>query len=301
MKGLVCFLVTFVLFLSALRPFVLNFVRIFCPYFLYLSAFILLFVLIFSCPHYSFVLILSLPVRLLFLYLTCPHFLSSLFLLCSSVKFLLFVLILFQKRMDVLTWIYSMSATRLLADFDCLRLGVTDSSKHLDLCRAYHITPGASAWGDFVCLTLQTQFLSRYSRECKFCKVEHVVSVPCPNHPNGGESPAAVSSPIEIPPGYRRRADPTAEAPYVHHSFYLRSSRGYPYGPGSRVSFTSCVWQEIPRPDPFHRHYVSFSPVLILFFCPFPASILIVSIFCFHIVTFVLTPKILFIGHGFAL
>ena len=175
-----------------------------------------------------------------------------------------------------------MSATRLLADFDCLRLGVTDSSKHLDLCRAYHITPGASAWGDFVCLTLQTQFLSRYSRECKFCKVEHVVSVPCPNHPNGGESPAAVSTPIEIPPGYRRRADPTAEAPFVHHSFHLRSSRGYPYGPGSRVSFTSCVWQEIPRPDPFHRHYVSFSPVLILFFCPFSASILIVSILCFH-------------------
>ena len=155
-----------------------------------------------------------------------------------------------------------MSASQLLADFDGLRLGVTDSSRHQDLCRSYHITPGASAWGDFVCLTLQSQFLSRYSRECKFCKVEHTISVPCPNRPDGGESPAAVSSPIEIPPGYRRRADSTSEAPFIHHSFHLRSSRGYPYGPGFRVEFTSCVWQEIPRPDPFHRHYVSLRFVL---------------------------------------
>ena len=159
-----------------------------------------------------------------------------------------------------------MSASQLLADFDCLRLGVTDSSRHQDLCRSYHITPGASAWGDFVCLTLQSQFLSRYSRECKFCKVEHTISVPCPNRPDGGESPAAVSSPIEIPPGYRRRADSTSEAPFIHHSFHLRSSRGYPYGPGFRVEFTSCVWQEIPRPDPFHRHYVSLEFVLTLSF-----------------------------------
>ena len=159
-----------------------------------------------------------------------------------------------------------MSASQLLADFDCLRLGVTDSSRHQDLCRSYHITPGASAWGDFVCLTLQSQFLSRYSRECKFCKIEHTISVPCPNRPDGGESPAAVSSPIEIPPGYRRRADSTSEAPFIHHSFHLRSSRGYPYGPGFRVEFTSCVWQEIPRPDPFHRHYVSLEFVLLSLF-----------------------------------
>ena len=149
-----------------------------------------------------------------------------------------------------------MSATRLFADFDCLRLGVTDSSKHLDLCRSYHITPGPSAWGDFVCLTLQSQFLSRYARECKFCKVEHTISVSCPNYPDSVQSSAVVPGPIETPSGLHRRADPISEAPFIHHSFHLRSSRGYPYGPGSRVTY-GCVWQDIPRPDPFHRHYVS--------------------------------------------